>query len=145
MITTNYNFSHTISRSLYFIVAFLLTLNAWSQEPTAQDSTSTGYSLGNLEMPDPNSIVSQYTYDPLTDRYIYTQSVGEFNINYPVILTPQEYQQLVIQENVREYYKNKIDAFDGKKEGSEEEQKNLLPEFYVRSGLFETIFGGNTI
>ena len=37
------------------------------------------------------------------------------------------------------------DAAAGQKEGSEEDQKNLLPEFYVDSGLFETIFGGNTI
>ncbi|MBU2940071.1 cell surface protein SprA [Lacinutrix sp. C3R15] len=98
-----------------------------------------------MQMPNPTSIVSQYTYDPITDRYIYTESVGSFNINYPVILTPKEYQDLVAKENLRNYYKQKVDAFEGKKEGSEEEQKNLLPEFYVNSGLFETIFGSNTI
>ena len=96
-------------------------------------------------MPNPNSIVSKYTYDPVTDRYIYTESVGQFNINYPVILTPQEYQSIVDQENMQSYYKEKIDAYDGKKENSEEAQKNLLPEFYVNSGFFESIFGGNTI
>jgi cell surface protein SprA len=96
-------------------------------------------------MPNPNSIVSKYTYDPLTDRYIYTETVGNFNINYPIILTPAEYQRLVMQENMRMYYKQKIDAADGKKDGTEEDQKNLLPEFYVNSGFFETIFGGNTI
>ena len=46
---------------------------------------------------------------------------------------------------MQSYYKQKIDAFDGLKEGTEEEQKNLLPEFYVNSGFFETIFGSNTI
>ena len=40
---------------------------------------------------------------------------------------------------------DKIDAADGRKEGAEEAQKNLLPTFYVKSGLFESIFGGNTI
>ncbi|GGG34031.1 cell surface protein SprA [Bizionia arctica] len=124
----------------------LLSLYSFSQvTPTPQDSTSTGFSLGNLNMPNPSSIESFYTYDPLTDRYIYTQSVGRFNINYPIILSPEEYRELVLQENLKAYYKQKIDAFDGKKEGAEEEQKNLLPEFYVRSGLFESIFGGNTI
>ncbi|MFD2822217.1 cell surface protein SprA [Lacinutrix iliipiscaria] len=145
MNTTNYKSSNRIKKQLFSIVAILLSFIASAQVETPQDSTSTGYSLGNMQMPNPNSIVSQYTYDPITDRYIYTESVGEFNINYPVILTPQEYQQLVAKENVRSYYKEKIDAFDGKKEGSQEEQKNLLPEFYVNSGLFETIFGGNTI
>ena len=82
---------------------------------------------------------------PLTDRYIYTETIGEFNINYPIILTPYEYEQLVVQENLKSYYKEKIDAADGKKEGAEDIQKNLLPEFYVNSGFFESIFGSNTI
>ncbi|MDX1470972.1 MAG: cell surface protein SprA, partial [Flavobacteriaceae bacterium] len=112
---------------------------------TEQDTTSTGFSMGRLTMPNPNSIVSKYTYDPLTDRYIYTETIGNFNINYPLILTPEEYQQLVIRESMQRYYKTKIDAAEGRKEGTEEEQKNLLPEFYVNSGFFETIFGGNTI
>ncbi|WP_452231546.1 T9SS outer membrane translocon Sov/SprA [Lacinutrix sp. MEBiC02595] len=145
MNTTNSKSVKAIQKQLFTTVAVLLSFVAWSQEPTPQDSTSTGYSLGNLQMPNPTSIVSQYTYDPTTDRYFYTETVGTFNINYPVILTPREFQELVAKENSRSYYKQKIDAFDGKKEGSEEEQKNLLPEFYVNSGLFETIFGSNTI
>ncbi|MEH6537136.1 MAG: cell surface protein SprA [Psychroserpens sp.] len=111
----------------------------------AQDSTKTGFSLGKIVIPNPQSIVSKYTYDPTTDRYIYTEKVGDFSINYPLILTPAEYQKLILEERQRLYYKQKIDAAAGQKEGSEEDQKNLLPEFYVNSGLFETIFGGNTI
>ncbi len=96
-------------------------------------------------MPNPSSIISKYTYDPITDRYIYTESIGSFNINYPIILTPAEFRLLVLRENLRNYYKQKIDAADGKKDGLEDEQKNLLPEFYINSGFFETLFGGNTI
>ena len=125
----------------------IFSVKGFSQEDdgATQDTTKTGYSLGNLKMPNPSSIVSKYTYDPLTDRYIYTETVGDFNINYPIILTPSEYEELVLRENLRSYYKQKIDAFDGKKEGAEDSQKNLLPEFYVNSGFFESIFGGNTI
>ncbi|WP_353776835.1 cell surface protein SprA [Winogradskyella sp. 3972H.M.0a.05] len=113
--------------------------------PQAQDSTNTNFALGNINMPNPSSIVSKYTYDPILDRYIYTEKVGTFNIKYPIILTPAEFQKLVLQEQMRLYYKQKIDAAAGQKDGAEDEQKNLLPEFYVNSGLFETIFGGNTI
>jgi cell surface protein SprA len=113
--------------------------------PVDQDSTKTGFSLGRLSIPNPQSIISKYTYDPITDRYIYTETVGSFNINYPLILTPKEFQRLVLLEQQQKYYKQKIDAAAGQKEGAEEEQKNLLPEFYVNSGFFETIFGGNTI
>ncbi len=115
------------------------------QEPTVRDSTSTTFSFGNMQVPNPDSIVSKYTYDPITDRYIYTESVGNFNINYPIILTPVEFQKLVAQENLRSYYKQKIDAFDGKKAGSDALKKNLIPELYVNSDFFETLFGGNTI
>lgn len=125
------------------VLAFHLSFS--QEEPNNQDSTKTGFSLGNLKIPNPSSIISRYSYDPATDRYIYTESLGEFNINYPIILTPEEYQRLILLEQQQSYYKQKIDAIDGKKEGSEEEQRNLLPEFYVNSGFFETIFGGNTI
>jgi cell surface protein SprA len=125
-----------------FCVQYLI---AQQTNETVRDSTSTTYSFGKLNVPNPNSIIYKYTYDPVTDRYVYTSKVGTFNINYPVILTPAEFQRLVMQESMRNYYKEKIDAFDGKKEGTEEAQKNLIPEFYVNSSFFESVFGGNTI
>ncbi len=145
MSTTNYTLPTSIKTLL--LISFTMLFNTvFSQQPsTAQDTTKTGVSLGVINMPNPNSIVSKYTYDPKTDRYIYTETVGKFNINYPIILTPAEYYRLVQQENLKSYYKQKIDTAEGKKDGTEEQQKNLLPEFYVNSGFFETIFGGNTI
>lgn len=109
------------------------------------DSLKTGVALGKLKMENPDSIVSKYTYDPNLDRYIYTVSVGDFDINYPVILTPDQYMELVRREGMKSYFKEKIDAFSGKKEGSEEARKNLLPNFYVNNSFFESVFGGNTI
>ena len=118
----------------------------YAQEPEQQqDSTKTTFAFGKLNMPNPNSIVAKYTYDPILDRYIYTEKIGNFNTNYPLILTPEEFQKLVLQEKLKEYYKQMADAVAGQKDGTEEGQKNLLTEFYVNSGLFETIFGGNTI
>ncbi|WP_417212656.1 cell surface protein SprA [Bizionia sp.] len=146
MNTTNPNLYKSLKNYVLVASALLCSVLAWSQtEPVEQDSTQTGFNFGNMQMPNPSSIESKYKYDPITDRYIYTETVGEFNINYPIILTPEEYQDLIVRQSLQSYYKQKIDAFDGVKEGSEEEQKNLLPEFYVNSGFFETIFGSNTI
>lgn len=146
MSTTSQTFAKLLKQYLLFSIAMLSSVFVFSQDPTAEpDSLSTGYSLGNLKMANPSSIVSKYTYDPLTDRYIYTETVGKFNINYPIILTPAEFQKLVLQENMRLYYKQKIDATNENKDGNEDQQKNLLPEFYVNSGFFESVFGGNTI
>jgi len=144
--TTNPNLYKSLKNYVLVASALLCSVLAWSQtEPVEQDSTQTGFNFGNMQMPNPSSIESKYKYDPITDRYIYTETVGEFNINYPIILTPEEYQDLIVRQSLQSYYKQKIDAFDGVKEGSEEEQKNLLPEFYINSGFFETIFGSNTI
>ncbi|WP_450088440.1 T9SS outer membrane translocon Sov/SprA [Rasiella rasia] len=112
---------------------------------SGQDSTATGSVMGRMDLPNPPSIQDLYTYDPIMDRYVYTQTLGNINLTYPIILTPQEYQDLILQEQMKAYFKEKIDAADGRKEGSEEAQKNLLPTFYVNSNFFETIFGGNTI
>ena len=142
------NYTQIKSLRFYCVLAFtmLVSVSAYAQETEQeQDSTKTTFAFGSLKMPNPNSIVSKYTYDPILDRYIYTEKIGGFNINYPLILTPEEFQRLVLQEKLKDYYKRMADAAAGQKEGTEEDQKNLLPEFYVNSGLFETIFGGNTI
>lgn len=110
-----------------------------------KDSVKTGVDLGHLQLGNPQSITEAYTYDPASDRYIYTKTFEGFNINYPIILTRKEYEELVTRETMRKYFQQKLDAIDGKKEGAEEAKKDLLPRYYVNSGLFETIFGGNTI
>ncbi|MXN92282.1 cell surface protein SprA [Flavobacterium sp. Sd200] len=113
------------------------------EDNEAAQDTIKGYNSGKVELKNPTSIVGAYSYDPVTNRYIYTNKFEGFNINYPIILTPDEYQELVLRESIREYYQQKSKAIDGK--GTEKEQKDLLPRYYVNSSFFETIFGGNTI
>ena len=111
----------------------------------AQDTVQTGFSVGKIKIKDPQSILSAYTYDPITDKYIYTSIIGDFPVKYPIILTSKEYEDLVLKESMHNYFKKKLDAIDGKKEGAEDAKKDLLPRYYVKSGLFESIFGSNTI
>lgn len=108
-----------------------------------QDTIQTGYSAGKILLKNPNSIVFKYTYDPVLDRYIYTETIGSYSIGLPVILTPEQYRDLVFKENMRAYFKEKLDAISGGT--SEEDQKNLLPSLYVNSRFFESVFGGSTI
>ena len=132
-----------------FLLVFLFAFDVQAQvDPEDQDpvtDTIKGYNTGKIEIQNPPSIVSAYTYDPVTDRYIYNSKVGEFNITYPAILTPKEYEALVLKESMRKYFQDKASAIDGKKAGSEEAKKDLLPRFYVNNSFFETIFGSNTI
>ncbi|NNM17154.1 MAG: cell surface protein SprA [Croceitalea sp.] len=138
------------TRFKYIIFCILLmgtTLSVGAQDTNEQetDSVKTGFALGQLLLENPESIVSKYTYDSKIDRYVYTESVGDFNVNYPLFLTPDQYYELVRKESMKSYFKEKIDAFSGKKEGSEEARKNLLPNFYINNNFFESVFGGNTI
>ncbi|AXT61193.1 cell surface protein SprA [Aquimarina sp. AD10] len=141
--------SNHLHFNFFKIIVCLITLYSGvlhSQEnETVRDSTSTTFSIGQLSLPDPNSIVTKYEYDPITNRYIYREMLGDFNVRYPLFLTPDEYIALVEDEQQRAYFKEKIEAFSGKKDGSEEKRKNLLPIFYVNSRFFESIFGGTEI
>ena len=139
---------------LTILFAFFLASvkNSYAQETRAggaaeqvQDSVKTGFSLGRLKFDNPESITSKYIYDPNLDRYIYSEKVGDFDIGYPIILTPEQYLELVRKEGMKDYFKEKSDAYSGKKEGSEEARKNLLPNFYINNNFFQSVFGGNTI
>ena len=68
---------------------------------SSNKTVKTGFSFGEMKLPDPSGISSKYEYDPITDRYIFTQKVGDFNINYPVILTREEYDVLVTKEKCK--------------------------------------------
>ncbi len=127
---------------------FLGTSSLMAQEgnePAEQTTEPTTFSFGDLSLPNPNSIVTKYTYDPETDRYVYTEQLGSFNINYPLILTPEEYFRRLRDEQMKQYFDEKVAALDGRTDEGKDAQKSLIPTLYVKSDLFETIFGGNEI
>ena len=129
---------------LTFLILLVFSLDSVAQE-TPQDTTATGYIMGDISLPDPASIVSKYEYDPVLDRYFYKESLGDINLGLPLVLTPEEFEDLVLAEEMRNYFKLKNDALTGRKEGSEDIQRDLLPDFYVNNNFFETIFGGTEI
>ena len=137
-------YSKATSVILNVFIVYVVSI-ALSPFLLAQDSTKTGYTHRPIDLPTPSSIEELYTYDPITDRYFYTQKLGDSNIAYPLILTPEEYEKMLLQQDIQAYFKQKIDAADGRKSDSQDERRNLLPTYYVKSELFETLFGGNTI
>ena len=135
---------------MYKICAFLILLlcgfvSQAQVNTTTQDTIKEGYSTGKIEIKDPQSIVKAYSYSPATGMYILSKTFGDFPTSYPSILTPKEYEDRVRKETMRKYFRDKLDAIDGKKGLSDQAKKDLLPRYYIKSGLFETIFGSNTI
>ena len=109
------------------------------------DSLQLSPALQNLALKEPpQSFVQNYTYNPNLDLYVYTVKIGDFDIRAPLTLTPEEYSAMVLREKTKAYIDEKQQALSGAVEDPLA-QNNLLPDFYVRSDLFETIFGGQTI
>ncbi|WP_438968563.1 cell surface protein SprA [Nonlabens sp.] len=140
-------YSNNGLRALVFLFTFLVFAFAKAQEPTEtpQDSTRTTVTLGNLSLPNPPSITTLYKYDANLDRYIYSSTFNGYNIDFPFILTREQYLDRVVKEQMREYFKEKAAAIAGKTKEDKEKQKDLLPNFYVNDALFVSIFGGSEI
>ena len=117
----------TLKFAVLTVISFFSFALTAQVTPAVQDTIKPGYNVGNLQLGNPPSVIDAYSYDPVTNRYIYTNKVDDFNINYPIILTPKEYDELVLRESMRKYFKKKSDAIDGKKEGAAEGKKDLLP------------------
>lgn len=140
--------SYKLTRKYATVFLCLLAFAfAKAQEPqaTPQDTTKTGERLGKLVLPDPPSITKLYIYDPDMDRYIYSSTFAGFSVEYPFVLTREEYLDRVLKEQMRDYFREKYKAIAGKTEEDKKKQKNLLPNFYVNSAFFETLFGGTEV
>lgn len=98
---------------------------------------------GNISLEDIDKIIESYEYDPESDRYVYSKRYEDYNINYPIVLTREEYEELLLKRNTRAFFRQKMNAAEGRL--SEEEELDMLPMYTVNSKLFESIFGGNTI
>src|SRR5690606_36298728 len=105
---------------------------AFAQIETPQDSTSSVLK-GTLELNDIDKIIKSYTYDPETDRYIYRVQIDDYDMQYPLVLTRKQYEDIIIEASLKEYYRQKMAAADGRL--TVEEQKDLLPQYYVNSKL----------
>src|SRR5690606_1680684 len=126
----------------FFIIIFLCNVTpTWAQ--IDEEKEDNVIIRGAISLKDVDSIMKMYTYDPVTDKYIYTVTNNEFNLEYPMVLTRKQYEEILLNAALREYYSKRLAAAEDRL--TEEEKKDLLPGYYVNSKLFETIFGGNTI
>ncbi len=115
----------------------------FAQQP--QDSIKKNINNQSIILPDAQSIQQLYTYDPETGLFYLTKKVGDYNLSYPWVLTPEEYYKRVLQEGINKKFKENNKAISGKGKEAEKLRKNLLPTYYVNSKFFESVFGGNTV
>ncbi|GAB2985400.1 cell surface protein SprA [Mucilaginibacter puniceus] len=90
--------------------------------------------------PDPVDLVRTVEYDPITNKYILYERVGNLLYRPPQYLTFAEYISLKQKEEQRNYFKQLADNYS-----TASQQPGFIPQIKVRSKTFERIFGSNTI
>ncbi|SOS76000.1 cell surface protein SprA [Tenacibaculum piscium] len=92
-----------------------------------------------------NPTEKKVTYDNVTNKFMLVEKIGNYQIGTPIFMTPNEYKKYRLKNDMKAYFKEKIDATNSRKKGNKKAQKNLLPKYYVNSKFFESVFGGNTV
>ena len=103
------------------------------------------YDLNNIGFDDTKNIEEKYIYNSELNKYIISSEVGDYPITYPLVLSVEEFEALVLKKQLRKYFKNKIVALSGKGNNIDDLQKNLLPESYVNKSFFQSFLGKNLI
>jgi len=138
--------------TLQISFALILFIGGTVKAQIVQDTTATTTTLpydfnadqtGSLYLSDFENY--NVIYDAQQDRYLVVTTIGDYEISYPIIMTQQEYSNYRLKKDMHDYYKGKISAISGKKKNSADEQKDLLPKYYINSNFFETLFGSNEI
>ena len=98
---------------------------------------------GSLFLNNPSEF--KVSYDKELNKFVIVEKIGDYYVGTPVFMTPEEYSEYKLKNDISSYFKEKVDAENTKKKGTKNSRKNLLPKYYVNSKFFESIFGGNTV
>ena len=91
-------------------------------------------------LPDPPNLVRSIKYDPITNRYILTEKVGNLYYRAPQYLTFSQYLDLIQRQDQRQYFQQLSDNY-----AYQSQQPGFIPQINVRSKTFEQIFGSSVI
>jgi cell surface protein SprA len=98
--------------------------------PQAGQDTAPG-----LQMQNPSNVETNVEYDPETNTYIITETVGGQNVKPPTYMTFDEYQRYVAQKQEEEYWENRS------AEETQASKKPLIPKLDINSKVLDRIFG----
>ncbi|NVJ73018.1 MAG: cell surface protein SprA, partial [Flavobacteriaceae bacterium] len=93
----------------------------------------------------PSGITSKYVYNAEENYYEFTQPIAGYELGYPLILSPEEYWELVRKESTQSYFREKQQLYENQSNKNQSALKNILPNFRLNSDVLETIFGGDEI
>ena len=140
---------------LLVLFTFLVNLSFYSQNGKNKDSVDVKKDTLKLKYDFNNTqrgglflddlAKKEVIFDKVLNKYVIIEKIGDYYTKTPIYLTQKEYATYRLKRDMLQYFKDKVSATNSKKKGSEDTQRDLLPEYQVNSKLFETIFGGNTV
>ena len=125
---------------IFFLICY--SLFSFSQEKITLDTINNTVYMGDFNLKTPSNIISKYEYNPDLNLYIYQTKIGEIDIGLPLKLTPDEYRIFFRKDLIKKYFNEQTILINSE---DESKKRNLLPNLYVNSNFFESIFGGNEI
>ena len=95
---------------------------------------------GGLMLNNPSNINTNVDYDPTTGQYNINQTMGGMNYRPPTYLESEEYQKLMFDKQVKDYWNARVHA-----ESQNSQNNTTIPKLHVGGEMFDRIFGGNTV
>lgn len=135
--------NRTRKPGIYIILSFFCVSAHFFE---AQTKPEEGYIIKkDYELPDPTQYEAYY--DIKTGMYYVYPKIGGIVTGTPTVMSPEDYQNFIMAQQAKAYYKDKSDKYSlmFRKDKSEAEKQGLIPSLYIRNRLFENIFGSNKI
>jgi cell surface protein SprA len=95
-----------------------------------------------FDLNDPSIIEKNVEYDPITDRYIITETIGDDFFRAPTYMTFDEYLEYKTKEQERTYF-NQISGFED--DGGFVGKVDPIAKMDLKKSLVDKLFGGNTV
>ncbi|GHU82762.1 hypothetical protein FACS189415_3770 [Bacteroidia bacterium] len=94
-----------------------------------------------IDLTTPETIKSEFQYNPLTNRYELRTKIGDSDITTPLSFTPEEYYNYSLRRSMDSYYKGKY--AEGFETGEKDKKKDVLSlfDFNFDLGPADKIFG----
>ena len=139
--------NHQYKHIFLIVTGFLLAIGAGAQDSTLHfpfsDRGTYPFSTSGLNSPlylqNPSNINSQIVYDPLTKKYVFSETIGSWNYRNPTQMTMDEFQRYEFRQQVDEYWRMKASG------SSLEQQLSFIPPIQVGGEAFDKLFGSNVI
>ena len=107
--------SHRYSHIFLIVIGILLAFGASAQDSTLHypfnDKGAYPFSSSGINSPlylqNPSNVNSKIIYDPLTRKYVFSETIGSWNYRAPTLMTKEEYAKYEFRQQVNDYWRLK--------------------------------------